>query len=208
MTTQEAKNAVNRRFKQVGNQSFFACIKEVDSTLRTCTVTVDEVIYEDVILYATIKKELKGFVFIPKIGSQVMVSRIGGSNELFVLMFSEIDNVLLTIDDKVELLINAEKLHYKNDKTELRITNKGFTIKKDSSGLLKTLTDLCDAIKKAFTQVMADEGDRDAALDKVADALADAVVKAIKSMTITYSAGLVAPAMGGPVTGTFNFTIT
>ena len=45
-------------------------------------------------------------------------------------------------------------------------------------------------------------------LDKVADKLADAIINAIKSQQITYSAGLVAPSMGGPVTGMFNYTIT
>lgn len=55
---------------------------------------------------------------------------------------------------------------------------------------------------------MNQEEGREDALDKVADKIADAVINAIKSAQITYSAGLVAPAMGGPVTGTFNCTIT
>lgn len=63
-------------------------------------------------------------------------------------------------------------------------------------------------IKSAFTQVMNDQGDRNEAIDKVADKIADAVVNAIKSTQITYSAGLVAPPMGGAVTGTFTYTIT
>ena len=50
--------------------------------------------------------------------------------------------------------------------------------------------------------------DREGALDKVADKLADAIINAIKSQQITYSAGLVAPSMGGPVTGTFNYVIS
>ncbi len=63
-------------------------------------------------------------------------------------------------------------------------------------------------IKDAFTQVMEDdEIGREAALDKVADKIADAVIDAIQSMEITYTVGLVAPSMGGPVTGTFGYTI-
>lgn len=56
-------------------------------------------------------------------------------------------------------------------------------------------------IKEAFVSVMNDEGDRTEALDQVADKIATAVVNAIKSATIVYTAGLVSPA--GAVTGTF-----
>ena len=63
------------------------------------------------------------------------------------------------------------------------------------------------SVKTAFTEVMNQEDDRAGALDKVADALADAGIAAIKSATITYTAGLVAPPSGGPVTGTFGCTI-
>lgn len=57
---------------------------------------------------------------------------------------------------------------------------------------------------------MMDQADdkREDALDKVADKIADAVVNAIKSATITYTSGLVAPSMGGPVTGKFECTIS
>lgn len=64
-------------------------------------------------------------------------------------------------------------------------------------------------VKEAFTAVMNQQGDdREGALDKVADKLADAIINAIKSQQITYSAGLVAPSKGGPVTGTFNYVIS
>ena len=64
-------------------------------------------------------------------------------------------------------------------------------------------------VKDAFTAVMNQQGDdREGALDKVADKLADAIINAIKSQQITYTAGLVAPSMGGPVTGAFNYVIS
>ena len=64
-------------------------------------------------------------------------------------------------------------------------------------------------VKEAFTAVMNQQGDdREGALDKVADKLADAIINAIKSQQITYTAGLVAPSTGGPVTGAFNCTIS
>ena len=64
-------------------------------------------------------------------------------------------------------------------------------------------------VKDAFTAVMNQkDDDREGALDKVADKLADAIINAIKSQKITYTAGLVAPSMGGPVTGAFNYVIS
>lgn len=64
-------------------------------------------------------------------------------------------------------------------------------------------------VKDAFTAVMnQQDDDREGALDKVADKLADAIINAIKSQQITYTAGLVAPSMGGPVTGAFNYVIS
>lgn len=62
-------------------------------------------------------------------------------------------------------------------------------------------------IKSAFTEVMNQANDdRDGALYKVSDKLADAIINAIKSATITYTTGLVTSM--GPVTGTFGNTIS
>ena len=63
-------------------------------------------------------------------------------------------------------------------------------------------------IKSAVTSVMEDTGDREAALDKVADKIAATVIDAIKSTQITYSGGLAAPPMGVPVEGIFQYTIS
>lgn len=60
-------------------------------------------------------------------------------------------------------------------------------------------------IKSAYTQVMNDTEGREASIDKVSDALSDAVMNAIRSIMITYVGGLTTPM--GPVTGTFQFTI-
>ena len=63
-------------------------------------------------------------------------------------------------------------------------------------------------IKTAFEQVMnQSDDDRAGAIDKVADKIASTIVEAIKSVQITYAGGLVAPAMGGPLTGIFKYTI-
>lgn len=62
-------------------------------------------------------------------------------------------------------------------------------------------------IYTAFTEVMDQEEGREKALDTLAGKIADAVIEAVKSAQISYTAGLIAPAMGGPVTGTFQYTI-
>jgi len=61
-------------------------------------------------------------------------------------------------------------------------------------------------VAAAFKSVMNDEGDRNTAIDKVADKIAEAVINAIKSQEITYMSGLIAPT--GAVTGVFKYTIT
>lgn len=63
-------------------------------------------------------------------------------------------------------------------------------------------------IYSAFESVMNQEEGREDALNKLADKIADSVIAAITSATITYTAGLVAPAGGGPVTGDFGCTIS
>ena len=60
-------------------------------------------------------------------------------------------------------------------------------------------------VKQAFVQVMNDTEDREASIDQVAESLAEAMVNAIQSITITYVGGLSAPT--GAVTGTFRCTI-
>lgn len=61
-------------------------------------------------------------------------------------------------------------------------------------------------IEAAFTEVMNQEEGREQALSTVADKIATAVENAIKSMTITYTTGLVTSM--GPVTGVFQYTIS
>lgn len=63
-------------------------------------------------------------------------------------------------------------------------------------------------IKEAFNTVRGDTDSPDLSIDDLSGILADAVIEAIKSMQITYTAGLMAPPAGGPVTGTLNYTIS
>ncbi|MDR2472139.1 MAG: hypothetical protein LBD53_01065 [Tannerella sp.] len=71
-----------------------------------------------------------------------------------------------------------------------------------SSDRLKT------AIAIALRAEQAEQNDAEASLDRIAGAIAAAVVVEIKNLQIVYSAGLVAPPGGGAVTGVFNCTIS
>lgn len=144
---QKIREALCELIKSFISPPNYGVVKSVDEKKRICSVQISGILRENVLLYTVVDDALKGFCFVPKVGSKVVVTSINDTRSC-VSMFSEIDKVLLTIDEKVEMTMDKETLHYKNDKTELKITNKGFTIKKDSSGLLKTLTDLCDALAK------------------------------------------------------------
>lgn len=124
--------ALRRSLFAGGDQSisFYARVKSVDPDKRVCVVTDHNGIdYDDVLLYAIENIDLKGFVFIPKVDSNVIVSRIGASNELFVSLFSEVDKVLLTIGDNVNVSIDDKELSYESGKTEIIATGDAVSIK-------------------------------------------------------------------------------
>ena len=115
-------------------QVFPAVVSEVDETARTCKVKVnDNVEFEDVRLYAVVDDSLKGFCLIPAVDSMVLVGRIGNGNELYVVSFSEVDKVLGTIGDNVEIAIDKESLSYKCDKTEIAIEEESLSCKVDKT---------------------------------------------------------------------------
>lgn len=126
--------------------TFYATIASVNETTRTCVVEAEEVPYDDVLLYAVADAGRRGFCFVPTVGSPVLVSRIGGSNELYVAMFSEVDRVLLTVGDKVSAKLDENGLSFTAGDTKLEATADGLELGKGSAGLLKTLSDLCDAL--------------------------------------------------------------
>lgn len=63
---------------------------------------------------------------------------------------------------------------------------------------------LQSAIKSAFKNMKDSDGDEEATLDTLSGKLAEAIDTYVKSATIMYTSGLVAPPNGGPVTGAFN----
>lgn len=112
-----------------GGETFPATVQEVDADRRTCRVEAEGVAYDDVLLHAVADAGRKGFCFLPAVGSVVLVSRIGSSNELYVAMFSEVDEVRLSIGDSA-----------------FTVTADGFAACRGDSGLRATLERLLDAL--------------------------------------------------------------
>lgn len=153
-----------RRLQEAAETVFYGEVSEVDEGARTCTVIMEGIPYENVLLYAVENTELKGPVLFPKIGSTVLVERIA-NDRYFVAMFSEIEKVLLTIGEKTKAEISEESISIQaGDKTTVmadaencllqvgesvvKATEKGLTIIKGGAGLKKTLEELINAIMK------------------------------------------------------------
>lgn len=137
---------LHNRMKEVGDSIIYGTVEKVDESARTCDVKVGGITYEGVLLYALEKDELKGFTFIPKQGSGVLLARVGMSSRHFIEMFSEIDKVLVTIGDNIEVVISAKGMTVKAENALLQAAVDGFKMTRDGSGLKKTLANLCDAI--------------------------------------------------------------
>ena len=153
-----------RRLQEAAETVFYGEVSEVNEGSQTCTVVMEDIPYENVLLYAVENTELKGQVLIPRIGSTVLVERIA-NDRYFVVMFSEIDKVLLTIGEKTKAEISEENISIQTgDKTTVTVdaqncllqvgesmvkaTEKGLTFVKGGAGLKKTLEELIDAITK------------------------------------------------------------
>lgn len=146
--TERFRQAFDRRLATAAAGSFYGQVVSVDEKARICSVRVQGIEYGEVMLYAIDQPDMKGLVAIPRVGSTVLVSRIDGSDRLYVSMFSEVDKVMGTIGDKQAVVFGADLLEVKTDKSTLRITSGGLTLTRDASGLKKTLSDLCDALAR------------------------------------------------------------
>lgn len=134
------------RLQEAGGNIMYARVKSVNEKERTCTAVIEEIEYENILLYGIEKPELEGFVLIPRIDSMVLVSRVG-EGRLFVVMFSEVDKVLLKIKP-VTISCRKEEVKIEAESTLLQVTKKGLTLSRSGSGLKKTLGDLIDALTK------------------------------------------------------------
>lgn len=137
----KANNTIRQLFiefvKDLLHPPQYAIVKSVDEAKRICSVMLGGITRENVLLYGVLDDSKKGFCFIPKIDSKVVITTISDTRS-YVSLFSEIDKVLVTIGDKVEVLVDAEKLYYKNDKSELTVSAKDLQFKNDKTSLIIT----------------------------------------------------------------------
>lgn len=119
--TDEIRAMINTRLREASETTLWGVVKSVDEEKRTCAVQVGGIVYNDVLLYAVIKPDLKGLAFLPAVESNVLVTRIAGSNRLYVSMFSVVDKIAFSFSDTVKGDITAEALHYENEDVTLRI---------------------------------------------------------------------------------------
>lgn len=141
-------NKIAWLMKEQEKTVFSGTVSAVDEKNRTCSVQVENVTYEEVKLYGIVQGDLKGFCFIPKTGSHVLVARIGGSNELFVAMFTEVERAVLTIGENTTVEVSEECVRIQSGESTVKATEKGLTFVKGGAGLKKTLEALIDAITK------------------------------------------------------------
>lgn len=142
----ELRRTIARRFRECAAGTFFGTVTAVDEKARICTIEAEGVSYDGVMLFAVEDAGRPGWCVIPAAKSVVLVSRLAGSNQLYVSMFSEVDKVVLTIRDKVAATLDADGMVLKSDNTTMQATVDGLVLTRGSSGLKKTLSDLLDAI--------------------------------------------------------------
>ena len=145
----ERTEAIRKKLQEMfsgEDQVFLATVKEVDENEFTCTVLIDdELEYTDVRLRSVIDQQKQGFAFVPKVGSMVLVGRIGNSDQLFVALFSEVNKVLMTAGS-LEVTVDPEKVEVKKGSSTFRQTEAGFTFTRSNEGLKKLLQDLITEI--------------------------------------------------------------
>jgi len=87
---------IDRRIRQNSLYTKTGIVKSVDETKRTCTITIDDVDYPDVLLQGG-PGLANGFVQIPAVGSQVKISFQNQTNA-FISTYSGLSKVLIDVD--------------------------------------------------------------------------------------------------------------
>lgn len=100
---------------------------------------LDDTIYNNVRKRAS-EDGKKGLLVTPARGSSVIVGRLGVSDQLFIAMYSQIEEIELTIDNHV--------VKFDNQGLKLNVSSGKFEIKNNQENLKKLLQDLINEIMK------------------------------------------------------------
>jgi len=91
-----------RQLKMQAVNSMLATVKTVDATMQTCDcMTADGVEVFDVRLKAAVDETTQGMYAIPKIGSHVLISRIGTGDLFFVSCCTDVTKLIIEVDEVV-----------------------------------------------------------------------------------------------------------
>lgn len=145
--TEEIRRMFERRLQEAAETIFYGEVAAVNESARTCTIVMEDIPYDNVLLYAVENTGLRGLVILPKVGSKVLVERMANDRYL-VTMFSEVDKVILTVEDETTVTVDTGNCFLQVGESSVRVTGKGLTLVKGSAGLKKTLEELLDAIMK------------------------------------------------------------
>lgn len=179
----------NERLNQASATMFYATVKKVDKKERTCEVEVDGVTFSEVLLTTTAEKV--GALMVPTVDSSVLVSSIGGSNRYAVVMFSQLDKILVEFGDKVTAEITEKAFNYSNDQVNLKIEDNNvklsaasITLNGDGKGGLVMVDELTTEINKLVTAFNAHTHVVTGTADPITNAIAGTAAPTVSQATI------------------------
>ncbi len=99
------KKLIDERIKEYAEQTLLASVLEVNEEERSCRCAYGAVELDDVRLNSIIIDKPSGLVLIPKVGSIVLLGKLGLSNERYIAQYSAVDKLIYK-GEKVQLLID------------------------------------------------------------------------------------------------------
>lgn len=125
----------------------FTLIVGTVKDLEDDTCTVDN--YEDVRLNAIIDDLNSQFTIYPKVGSKVVIARLDDSDAMFVIRVSEIEKVIIKINDQL-FEFNNEAVTFQKGNQLFEMKDGKFTIKVGNVSLKTILDKGFDQLDKAI----------------------------------------------------------
>ncbi len=101
------KQLIDERIKEYAEQTLLASVLEVNEEERSCRCAYGAVELDDVRLNSIIIDKPTGLVLIPKVGSLVLLGKLGLSNERYIAQYSQVDKLIYK-GEKVQLMIDDQ----------------------------------------------------------------------------------------------------
>ena len=146
---QEFRSKIEQMIKESAETTFSGEVVSVDEAEKSCVVQVGNINIEDVRLNSIIQADLKSFSIVPAPKSKVLLTRIGLSNEMCIVQYSEIDKVLIEIGEQSFEMNKDGFLFNKGE-------NKGLIIIDELTKNLEKLTARVDTIYDGLSKLSPD----------------------------------------------------